>query len=86
MAYENGIEMINAKNEVSSVPIKKGKAPYTLLTGSQVLFHKYFIPNDFRDGMDSINKVRNMPNATIIITTAVISNVRLKAVSILTFL
>ena len=49
---ENGIEMMSAKKEVSNVPIKKGKAPYTLLTGSQVLFHKYFMPNDFKEGID----------------------------------
>src|SRR5450432_122444 len=61
MAKENGMEMIRARNEVNKVPSKKGKAPYTLLTGSHVLPQRYLIPKCFIDGTDSIMSVTIKP-------------------------
>ena len=86
MAYENGTEMIKAKNEVSKVPSKNGNAPYISLTGSQVLPHKYFMPSAFSEGIECISRVRKIPSAIAIIAIEVMSSVLLKAASALTFL
>jgi hypothetical protein len=64
IANEKGIEIIKARNEVSNVPIKKGKAPYTLLTGSQVLPQRYFIPRFFIEGTDSMMSVSIRPTTS----------------------
>ena len=82
MAKEKGIAIINARNEVNKVPIRKGKAPYTLLTGSHVLPHKYLKPNDFKDGIDSMINVSMIPSTNITITNAIVIKVRLNNDSI----
>src|SRR5579863_1911253 len=73
IANENGIEIINARKEVSSVPIKNGNAPYTLLTGSQVLLQRYFNPRFFIEGTDSMMRViiRSATSKTMAIPTAI---------------
>jgi hypothetical protein len=73
IAKENGMEIMSARKEVSSVPIKNGKAPYTLLTGSQVLLQRYLNPRFFIEGTDSMISViiRPTTSRTIAIPTAV---------------
>jgi hypothetical protein len=64
IAKEKGIEIINARKEVSNVPIKKGKAPYTLLTGSHVLLQRYFSPKFLIEGRDSMISVIIKPTTS----------------------
>jgi hypothetical protein len=71
MANENGIEMIKARKEVRTVPSKKGAAPYILLTGSQVVPHKYFKPRDLIDGTDSIMSVSKIPRTRMTIAAPI---------------
>src|SRR5450432_650964 len=78
MAKEKGMEIIRARKDVSKVPIKKGRAPYTLLTGSQVLPHKYLIPRFFMEGMDSMIKVIISPTTRTIIAIPTPTRVLLK--------
>src|SRR6476469_2430738 len=84
IAYENGMEISKARNDVTNVPNKKGSAPYTLLTGSQVRPQKYFIPRDFIDGMDSRTSVRKRPMTSTNMATATTTNARRKARSVRT--
>src|ERR1700754_174071 len=62
IAYENGIEIISAIKDVSKVPIKNGRAPYILLTGSHTFPHKNPIPNVLIDVHDSTISVVKIPN------------------------
>ena len=57
-AIEKGAEIIKAKNEVRSVPIKKGSIPKCSLTGSHVFPHKKPKPLALIAGQDEIVKVR----------------------------
>ena len=83
MANENGIEIINARKEVSIVPNKNGAAPYILLTGSQVVPHKYFKPRDLIDGTDSMMSVRSIPSTRMTIAAPITTSDRLKSDSAL---
>src|SRR5450755_580216 len=85
IANENGMDMINARNDVSKVPSKKGNAPYTLLIGSQVLPHKYFRPRDFMEGMDSMISVSNTPSTSTTMDMPITTRDRLKIDSALIF-
>src|ERR1700733_5921832 len=85
MANENGIDMINARNDVSRVPSRNGKAPYTLLIGSQVRPHRYFRPRDFIDGMDSTISVSNTPSISTTMDIPITTRDRLKIDSALIF-
>ena len=61
------------------VPSKKGAAPYILLTGSQVVPQRYFIPRDFIDGRDSMMSVRRMPSTKMTIAAPIATSDRLKS-------
>jgi len=69
-AIEKGVEISNAKKEVRSVPTKKGNAPYSSATGSQVLSKKKPMPNAFKEGSELMIKVKKM---AIKITTTIIA-------------
>ena|ERR1700751_3807573 len=74
--------MINARKDVSRVPIRKGNAPYTSFTGSQVDPTKYLNPNDLIEGIDSMINVSIIPNTNISMSNATMVNERLKKFSI----
>jgi hypothetical protein len=77
--------MISARKDVSSVPTRKGSAPYTLLTGSQVLLQKKEKPKAFIDGMACTTRVIKIPRVITTMTKAMITSVLLNAVSVLIF-
>ena len=83
MAKEKGIEIIKARKEVRMVPSKKVAAPYILLTGSQVVPHKYCIPSDLMDGIDYIISVRRIPSTRMTMAAPMITSDRLKSDSAL---
>src|SRR6202035_597835 len=78
MAKENGIDIISARNEVSRVPSRNGNAPYTLLTGSQVLPQRYLIPRDFIEGTDSRISVIRIPSTRTTMAEPITKRVLLK--------
>src|SRR6476661_774586 len=65
-ASDKGAEIVNARNEVRSVPIKKGSIPKCSLTGSHVLPHKKEMPLALMAGQEDIVNVRK--NARMRIT------------------
>src|ERR1700761_2989381 len=79
---EKGIEMISARKELSKVPSRKGHAPYTSLTGSQVVPHRYFRPNDLIEGMDCSTRVRKMPSTSTTMMSPINIRVLLKIFSV----
>src|ERR1700712_2362639 len=86
IAYENGIDIISAIKDVSKVPIKNGRAPYILLTGSHIFPHKNPIPNDLIDVHDSTMSVVKIPNIISTSTTLMAISNRLNETSHLSWL
>src|SRR6266446_9177040 len=76
------MEIINAKNEVNSVPNRKGYVPYILATGSHVLPNKKRTPNAFIEGIDCTINVNKKAITNTRILKAINTSEALKKFSI----
>ena len=61
MAREKGTQMRRAKNEVKSVPTRKGSAPNVLATGSHVLPNKKERPKALIEGREYRRRLTKVP-------------------------
>jgi hypothetical protein len=56
----NGEDIMSASNEVRSVPIRKGNAPYSSVTGFHALPYRNLIPRCLIEGIEVIVRVIKM--------------------------
>jgi hypothetical protein len=62
IGIEKTTEMRRARKEVARVPTRKGKAPNSFLTGSQVVLPRNRIPKFLRAGKEAMVNERKMAN------------------------